>query len=440
MDLSQSSPGGFLPRRSYPALNHISLAPLAPRFPVDDDEEENNNESTDYFTARNNNEDNQPSYIAHEVTARTSYLSSFSVPGTPGVLSQSRSGSRVRHHQRSKSSSHMNLSDTNLHGQGAAEVRPFHHGGDRDQRAAKQLSGSSRRRPPQLSSGGGSRLDTEWMLRAGIALASSTREEKGQSWLAKRESSTSLVSEGDYDVEGLEQHGRVGKRKTKSGRSTPAMHSRRGSRNVSRRNSRMDLAMTSLDTTTTAAAAAAVKQGGCNNNAHGTHSAGASPAEDVRQFVPDFVDEHVRAEMAILQQDEEGYYSSSSDEFLDSEDDMDDMDEQELQRLTRERGFGLGSWIDRMVEWTLFGVEDWPLFWSNDPVERPSKHVEIAAEKALTIEEREDSASSPGVADNDDDASVVSEWEVSSVTEKPGEHGGWEDAGWLFRTMKRVLI
>ncbi|PLB54437.1 hypothetical protein P170DRAFT_432078 [Aspergillus steynii IBT 23096] len=434
MDFSRS-PGGFRSRRSYPSLNHISLAPLTPRFPIDDDEDDlSPGAGGDYFSARNPHHDEDKSAFS----PRISYLSSYSVPGTPGVLSHShsRSGSRVRHHQRSKSSGRMNLSDTNLQGQGVAAGQPLHHQQHQHQHqhqrhhvgddlSKHRNSSSVKQGYPSESTG---RRDTEWMLRAGIALASSTREEKGQSWLAKRESSTSLVSEGVYDgnsAAGL--HGRSNRR-TKSGRSTPLAHSRHGSRAVSRRNSRPDLAMTSLDM------GSAVAGGSSHTPIHG-----ASPADEGRHLVPDFVDERIRAEMESIRQEAEEYSTSESDKSWDSEDEM---DEQELQRLTRERGFGLGSWIDRMVEWTLFGVEDWPLLSSSDPdpAERPTKHVEITTEEPLTIGDHSGDTLGPGSVDNDDGVSVASEIEVGTVGEKPGELGGWEDAGWLFRTVKRLLI
>ncbi|KAI9042531.1 DUF3984 domain-containing protein [Aspergillus affinis] len=429
------SPGGFRSRRSYPSLNHISLAPLTPRFPIDDDDDDLSSGPVaagaggDYFSHPHSTQDQDKSAFS----PRSSYLSSYSVPGTPGVLSHShsRSGSRARHHRRTKSSGRLNLSDTNLQDQGVAAGQPLHHhhrhqeNHHGDDKSKYRASSSTRRgHYPSESSG---RRDTEWMLRAGIALASSTREEKGQSWLAKRESSTSLISEGKYDGDGAAgSHGRSNRR-SKSGRSTPAAHSRRGSRAVSRRNSRPDLAMTSLDMSSVGAA-----RGETGGSSH------VSPAGEGRHLVPDFVDERIRAELESIQQEAEEDLTSESDGSWDSEDEM---DERELQRLTRERGFGLGSWIDRMVEWTLFGVEDWPLMSSGDPAERPSKHVEITTEEPLMIGESQGGDTvGPGSGDNDDGASIASGVEVSVVGEKPGELGGWEDAGWLFRTVKRLLI
>ncbi|KAE8390649.1 hypothetical protein BDV23DRAFT_193716 [Aspergillus alliaceus] len=391
--LSQSG-GGFRSRRSYPSLNHASLAPLTSRFPIDDDVE-----PQDYFTPRA--EDADSYYSAHDAPAKTSYLSSYSVPGTPGLLSHSRSGSRARH-QRSTSSSRAHLSDTNLQGQD--DIQPFHHQGTKTKRHSSR----------HHQSDSASRRDAEWMLRAGIALASSTREEKGQSWLAKRESSTSLVDEGKHDVDSPGHLTKMSRR-SRSGRSTPAASR---SRIVSRRGSRPDLTMTGLEMTST-------RQGG---------SAGGfeSPAGDVRHLIPDFVDERIRAEMEFIQQ---GDYTSDSDDYSDSEDEI---DEQEMQRLTRERGFGLGGWFDRMVEWTVFGVDDWPLSYSGGPaVDQVPKNVELADPSPG---DEDDQMSISGLTDGPDGASTIGDSEASAVTEKPGEHGGWEDAWWLLGVIKRALV
>jgi hypothetical protein len=155
----------------------------------------------------------------------------------------------------------------------------------------------------------------------------------------------------------------------------------------------------------------------------------AGPDEETRHF-PDFVDERIRAEMASIQQFEDGY-ASTEDEESDSEDEI---DEQELQRLTRERGFGLGSWIDRMVAWTLFGVEDLPLS-ANAQSVQPAKHPDASPDENNVLDDHSSAAEL-----TDDNASVSADESIAStVVEKPGESGGWEDAGWLLRVMKRAL-
>lgn len=113
------------------------------------------------------------------------------------------------------------------------------------------------------------------------------------------------------------------------------------------------------------------------------------PAGISEDLVPDFVDESIRAEFHSDNGNGNSYAmypaqsgaasprtrgselnssrssvfgqqisSSESEYFSGSEDDEEEgVDEAEMQRLTREHGFGLGSWVDRLVEWTLFGTE-----------------------------------------------------------------------------------
>lgn len=417
--------GGFPSRRSYPNLHHISLAPLTPRFPIDDPE------STDYFSPRDDG-DGQ----------RTSYLSSVSVPSTPPILSHSRSNSRTRH-ARSKSSTRAGpLSDTNLHSKDVA--LPLHH-----QTIHKKHSGSSHSRRP-FNEEQANKSDAEWMLRAGIALASSTREEKGQSWLSKRESSTSLVSM-PYETESPHRHhtrtkSGASSRKSRSGASTPALSRRNSrSRGGSRRGSRGGLAMTSMPPLSSA-----------SGKVSSPGTGAATPEFRGRGALePDFVDEEIRAGIAALQRergisDEESAYWDEDESGSEYDDDFsdqtpDEFDEADLQRLTRERGFGLGSWIDRLVEWTLFGVDELPVPVAPTPATRIGATTTTTT---VTFEEPDYSRDNDELHDNlslvsaGDEADTLSHTDGESVAgaEKPGAQGGWEDASWLFRVVRRALI
>ncbi|KAL4921239.1 hypothetical protein BDW62DRAFT_142126 [Aspergillus aurantiobrunneus] len=422
---SQAQPGSRS-RRSYPSLNQVSLAPLTPSYPIDDDNDLAQRPQ-DYFSPRNE---------ALDTPTRTSYLASYSVPNTPGVLSHtpSRSASRARHHSRSKSSVPTHLSESNLQGQNASQV-PHHHS-----RASESASTSRVKRSATHRHHMSEMRDSEWMLRAGVALASSAREEKGQSWLAKRESSTSLVSEGGkYEVDTISQALRTDlSRLSRSGWSTPAAASSR-SRAASRRNSRPDLAMTGLEMT--------IPSSHSKRSSFQTISALRTPSyitnDEARSSIsllPDFIDGQVRAEMqnTIQQQVEGDCYNDAESDYWDSEEEDEEIDERELQRLTRERGFGLGSWVDRMVEWTLFGVDDWPLFSTADPVTH--QLATAALEPHL---DHEYNQPAPESSDNDDDETRSLESDINTETISPkraGDRGGWEDAGWLFRTIKQALI
>ncbi|KAL4809031.1 hypothetical protein BDV18DRAFT_133776 [Aspergillus unguis] len=424
---------GYRSRRSYPSLNRISLAPLTTTYPIDDDND-SDNDPGDYFTPRNGSSS----------TPNQSYLSSYSVPGSPGILSHtpSRSASRTRHHSRSKSSTQIHLSDSNLQDQHASS--PLHH---RRGTGSGNTSANMRNRRSAVHD----TRDPEWMLRAGAVLASSAREEKGQSWLVKRESSISLVSESaKYEVDTVSQALRTGtgtelSRRSKSGRSTPAAASSR-SRVASRRNSRPDLSMTGLEMTMPSPISK--RSSGNMSSGRRTPSSHIMPdeAQSSSSVLPDFIDEKVRAEMrdTIYQQQIDGAYDSAvSDNSWGSEDDEDEIDERALQTLTRERGFGLGSWIDRLVEWTLFGVDDWPLS-STDPApdsQSETADADAAAEAQAKLDPDYEDSNAAIYSDIDETGSQASSTHSEILPpETAGSRGGWEDAGWLLRTIRQALV
>jgi hypothetical protein len=167
--------------------------------------------------------------------------------------------------------------------------------------------------------------------------------------------------------------------------------------------------------------------------------------------VPDFVDERIRAEMATLQggrfEEDRDWGEGSGEEDGDSwasDGAPDDFDEADLQRLTRERGFGLGSWIDQLVEWTLFGVEEWPTANAPDLGSRigsaDTSTVVTFEEPAGGSEKDEDALSLVEEVDTEGEDSRDESVADDGTVEKPGVQGGWEDAGWLFRVVKRALI
>lgn len=163
------------------------------------------------------------------------------------------------------------------------------------------------------------------------------------------------------------------------------------------------------------------------------HSRKSSAASEHRDLVPDFVDERIRAEMASIQQRDGFEDEESLSAFGSGSDSEDDLDETELQRLTRERGFGLGSWIDRIVGWTLFGVEEeWP---AEPSLDRASHAVTFSdSQGALQADETDESN------EDDDDDSCFGNEELSLPVEKAGEQGGWADARWFFRLARNAIM
>lgn len=178
-------------------------------------------------------------------------------------------------------------------------------------------------------------------------------------------------------------------------------------------------------------------------------------------LVPDFVDERIRAEMAELQRsrafsdgDEEEYWDAEANDSeydYSSDETPDEIDEADLQRLTRERGFGLGSWIDRLVEWTLFGVDELPPAVSSTVASPAATRIGTApTSTTVTFEEPVYSRDEREHEQGQDNLSLGSDEEVETLSHtegepmagvaKPGAQGGWEDAGWLIRVMKRALM
>jgi len=163
-----------------------------------------------------------------------------------------------------------------------------------------------------------------------------------------------------------------------------------------------------------------------DSTARCNYSQAVSPTE-AQHFVPDFVEDHVRSEMASMRQDYLEEYLSSSASDTDSEYDIDEI---ELQRLTRERGFGLGSWLDRFVEWTLFGVdEEWP---TTTPVASGVEDSVAFQEDAHDGEEQHAEEDHHALSSEEDNHGVN--------TEKPGDKGGWSDAIWFFRVVKNAAV
>ncbi|PGH27488.1 hypothetical protein AJ80_00729 [Polytolypa hystricis UAMH7299] len=446
LSLSRTPSGtSFRSRRSHTSLQHISLAPLTSRIPLDDDDDDR-----DYFTRSEDGTYHPAAYIYNPHPATRTYLSSASVPTTPPLLSES---PNVPRRKRTSARSDTNLSSLNL----GEPLHPRHRHHHRSKSTTARVKSSSSQ-------------DSEWVLRAGLALAASAREEKGQTWLLKRESSTSLVSDSiHHDDERRRNilHEHSGRRNMRSGRSTPRAHSRRGS-SGSHYHSRADLSMTSHAPT-----------------AHTSRSGFTTPANETVGMEPDFVDENIRDEMASLSpwlhrsprvqrsrnsQDRLYYsaphsrrgsvidpsFSAAMSEASDSEFDEDDeedeeADEVELQRLTRERGFGLGSWIDRLVEWTLFTVED---DIAPESISDPTRHVRYLGDIQILQSMTNEPIQLSPIASEDDESDTRSEFDFSEgsqkqesrddvivpTVEKASDQGGWADVGWFLRVAKNAVL
>ncbi|KAI9054197.1 hypothetical protein LZ554_001368 [Drepanopeziza brunnea f. sp. 'monogermtubi'] len=360
--------------RSFTNLNHLTLAPLSSRLPLPD-------------------ADALPDLS-------TSYIEGRSAPTTPSILS--RSSSRV------------------------FLTRPLTMALPKSKSSTHLLAPPPRKQPRSgTTSPGGTRLrnelaltetyrgDSDWLLRAGAAISLSTRESKGQSWLVSRASSTSLTGQRDEDDEELERElarereqasrgvSRRGsvtadaddelspvtvRRNLSFGPGTPSRpHSRFASRGNSRRGSRAQL-LTPI--------------GGATD---GYFDQGDFARQD---FItePDFVD---------AEDEEEDFYEGSDEAKK---------DDAEVRKLARANSQGLSGWVERMLGWSLFAVE------------------EDGEDEELTDEKHEDSEFSSPTSRLPFDGIHDPITEEVPPPMKDGDVAGWQDAAWLLSVATKVLL
>ena len=329
---SPSATSPFAPgahRRSHPDLKHISLTPLAPKYPIT---------PSDYNAYHDPNTD-----TLHTSSSLTKLTS---LPSSGGILtnspSLSRTNSTTRLKRAKKSRVHIQAPE------GAVSSAGF--GG-----AMKQSASALKLR---IST---SKPDPSWIVQTGLALTDSSRESKGQSWIAKRDSSTSLhapyLDGADEQLE-RERPGRT----PRSVYTTPNT-SRRGSRE--RRRSRRELAMTP----------AAMTSAGTHDDeqyGHGTDdprssrmivTAASSHGANYSNVRPDWTDGKTHAETAAdieaemaeeldddgaIYEDEEEHWKRGRYDELDFDGQGDD--EEEVIRAVNERGYGVGKWVDAVVD------------------------------------------------------------------------------------------
>lgn len=125
-------------------------------------------------------------------------------------------------------------------------------------------------------------------------------------------------------------------------------------------------------------------------------------------------------------------------------------DEEEVARLARERGFGLGSWMDRLMGWTLFSVdEDGEESSEDDEVEDLSPRPENMTKEELKLKreveakrrklEREAIVAASAV--QPPNRRSASDGDAAESKPPPGEEGGgWADAAWLVSVAAKVLL
>lgn len=406
--------------RSSTNLNHLTLAPLTTRMPLDLDDAD------------------LPDLPPPPHT--TSYLQGKSAPTTPRLLSRSPArsgsnpkGSRSRSDDRrasapgllakkSKSAVHLpsglTPADTNSssghHRRSGTGSRKFTKHGSLTPGAGGLRDREARR-------------DSDWLLRAGALVSAETRESKGQSWLTTRESSTSLVALHATEADAAEA---AWERDRAASRAASRASSRRGSiaaleeqmlgspgpgsRLGSRSHSRVGLSKTPGE-----------RRGG-GDYFHGVvlpHRGDIEEDEYLREG-PDFINIDERLEGVVYGED--GEVEAEVEE------------EHQVRMLVRREkaaaAGGVSSWFGGVLGWPLFSVQESDEDWSGDEEDGEAADGEDEAEESRSQPVRRQS----GERYLEGDGATL-----DSATQVPPPHseqGGWQDAAWLLSVATKVIL
>ncbi|KAK4455030.1 hypothetical protein QBC34DRAFT_106152 [Podospora aff. communis PSN243] len=379
---NQHSSSARRKNRSSTNLNHLSLAPLTTKLPLQEDPD-----FTDSFTVP------------------ASYLQGKSAPTTPRLLSRSPGRSHSRSRGTSVPSSAARLpkskSATHLPRTSAARQRSSHQLYHATSPTAKRRS-----HDPFIPR---DRTDSDWMLRAGALISTETRESKGQAWLVSRASSTSLAGmhpEDDaFERElALEREHIVGSRSGSRRHSIgPASggedgdhmssppYSRRGSRSQSRVGSRSQM-ITPLELRSA--------------------EEGYFPMTSEDEYIPgpDFVnlDEALEA--------------------VDEEFDTTVEDEAYVRRLVKKGNGGMGSWFGSVLGVQLFSVEE------------NSEESDDDGDGETTEGEQDDAEGQPSRITSTRRLDGMTTTLDERVPPPKADEGGWHDAAWLLTVASKVLL
>jgi len=263
------------------------------------------------------------------------------------------------------------------------------------------------------------RNDSDWLLRAGAAISSSTRESKGQAWLVSRASSTSLTQQDEDEEELQQQLARERERTSRGG-------SRRGSvaaafdadDEFSPMTTRRSL---SFEPVTGGGSRPMSRFGSRGNSRRGSRAQLFTPLSGPERESyfdhRDFAQEDYMAEPDFVDVEEEG------DE---NEEDAKE-DEAVVRKLARASRLGLGSWVERMLGWSLFAVDE-------DGEETEETELEVSDEKT------EDSELSSGPSRRTLDGIADPAADGKIPPPRDDEAGGWQDAAWLLSVATKVLL
>jgi hypothetical protein len=140
------------------------------------------------------------------------------------------------------------------------------------------------------------------------------------------------------------------------------------------------------------------------------------PGERDGYFDRDFVQEEYPAEPDFVDVEEEGYEVEDADQARN--------DEAVVQKLARASRLGLGGWVEKMLGWSLFAVEE------------DAEETEVD-----TMDEKEGSELSSRPSQRDLHTDGLDDSLVEQMPPlDPNEADGWHDAAWLLSVASRVLL
>ncbi|CBX92136.1 hypothetical protein IAQ61_000316 [Plenodomus lingam] len=454
-------------RRSYPNLQNLSLAPLTAKYPLDASA--------------------PPSPEDRTRTPRTSYIAQKSAPTTPGILSLSQSRSNSRNRAKKAYAYDGYFIDTSVreigdvpkakststllhhpHGVSFADQTPIvlgpetkklnqgrHH--TRKRTAPLPAPRTPLSRPHQHNHHHKRHTEEskeEWLHRAGLAIASESRDSKGQGWLISRESSTSLVGQADnYDLEPQRMALLSGHHITDPDYPNPSFFSphisHAGSRIPSRVHSRAPSARQSRRTSRVGSRVDLLAPGHSHPCLDPAESTPLDLVTDDPYPEPDF--------LGAPEEDDDDNQSTST---------TSDPDEVHLARLAREPAFGIAGWLDRFIGWSLFSVtEDGEASSDDDDdnadedrlhyqhQQQPPQLANLTRDELKLRREVEAkrrkleregvvaAAAVGGTGAGDRDAGDAGGGDDDARrSEEVEEVGGWHDAAWLLSVASKALL
>ena len=264
---------------------------------------------------------------------------------------------------------------------------------------------------------GKDRNDSDWLLRAGAAISSSTRESKGQAWLVSRASSTSLTAERDEEEEELqreltrerEQMSRMGSRR---GSAAGAFDADDESSPVTIRRSLI------LGPATGTGSRPGSRFGSRPNSRMGSRGQLFTPLSP-KTVSEGYFDRRDFAQEEFI----------TEPDFVDAEEDGDEdgdevkKDEAVIKKLARASNLGLGGLVERMLGWSSFAVDEDGEETEAETMDERGEESEMSSRTSrLTLRGRETPI------------------EEKMPPLKDDETGGWQDAAWLLSVATKVLL